>query len=584
MVQYVALARKYRPKSFADLVGQRHVSRTLSKAVESGRLHHAYLFSGTRGVGKTTLGRIIASAFLCESSNAGEPCLTCDFCTGIRNGSLLDFQEIDAASRTGIDDMRELLENVQYLPVKAKYKIYLIDEVHMLSQSSFNALLKTLEEPPEHVKFIFATTELHKILPTILSRCLQFQLKKLSVMEIAGHLKNVLEKEGIEYDDYSLNVLATSADGSMRDGLSLLDQAISYGEGKVCKESVEEMLGGLDQDNLNQLLSALLDMDAKQILEAAKSIQMQGMDLLRALNVLAEVLHATACFQQIKTHSSDSIVYREWIQPLSERFAPEEIQLFYEIVLKGVRGFSFAPSPHVAFEMTLLRLLVFSPVDPELDPEAVRQKDTQEQRQGHANASSGAASNREVQSSTSEAVHQSQVVSSKAKDNAVKGFNPDTLPKQKGAPSNNNKLTYSDFAQAGVKPENWSAFVLTLSSITDKLTYSLLMHSVLLSEEGGQFALRIETQFQTLVGKMEELHITQALQSALALENVQLILDYGHIDKERMPVGLRDLQNQELRERFLNNIDVKHLLDRFDGRVMNETIVEIDVEEVVDGV
>lgn len=337
--------------------------RALTNALEQKRLHHAYLFTGTRGIGKTTIARILAKALNCETGITSMPCGVCSACTEIDSGRFVDLIEMDAASNTQVEKMRELLENAVYAPTAARYKIYIIDEVHMLSKSAFNAMLKTLEEPPEHVKFILATTDPQKIPVTVLSRCLQFNLKQIPLPLIAAHLKHVLEQEQINCDAISLQLLARSAQGSMRDALSLLDQAIAFGEGKVEEAGVRDMLGAIDQSYLYDLLDVLAQKDGTRMLEIADTMETRSLSFDATLQDLATLLHRIALAQIVPSTIGEDTPERGRILALAETFVPEDIQLFYQIVIHGRSDLSQAPDEYAGFTMTLMRLLAFMPED-----------------------------------------------------------------------------------------------------------------------------------------------------------------------------------------------------------------------------
>lgn len=361
MSQTQVLARKWRPKDFSGLTGQDHVVRALINALEKKRLHHAYLFTGTRGVGKTTIARILAKALNCESGITAKPCGKCSACIEIDSGHFVDLVELDAASNTQVDNMRELLENALYAPTCARYKIYIIDEVHMLSKSAFNAMLKTLEEPPDHVKFVLATTEPQKIPITVLSRCLQFNLKQIPPTLIAAHLEYVLKQEKISYDEASLQLIAHAAQGSMRDALSMLDQAIIFGEGKVEKTEIHAMLGTIDQSYLYDLLEALIQKNGTQMLAIADSIQMRSLSFDTALQELARLFHSLALAKIVPQTNSNNIPEHEKICSLAKKFMPEDLQLFYQITLHGRADLGLAPDEYSGFTMTLMRMLAFTP-------------------------------------------------------------------------------------------------------------------------------------------------------------------------------------------------------------------------------
>jgi len=360
-MSYQVLARKWRPKSFSQMVGQEHVVRALSNALDQQRLHHAYLFTGTRGVGKTTLGRIIAKCLNCETGITSQPCGVCSACTEIDRGRFVDMIELDAASNTGIDNMREVLDNAQYAPTAGRFKVYLIDEVHMLSKAAFNSMLKTLEEPPEHVKFILATTDPQKIPITVLSRCLQFNLKQMSQAAIVSHLERVLDEEKIDFEGPALRLLARAAQGSMRDALSLTDQAIAHGSGKIVEAEVRAMLGVVDQTYLFDLLDALSRQDGPGLIAVADRMAERSLSFDGALQDLGVLLHQVALAQSVPEALSDDIPEKARIENLAQAFAPEEVQLQYQIVLNGRKDLYLAPDEYAGFTMTLLRMLAFRP-------------------------------------------------------------------------------------------------------------------------------------------------------------------------------------------------------------------------------
>lgn len=352
---YQVLARKWRPFSFQNMVGQQPILRMLSNALEQKRLHHAYLFTGTRGVGKTTIARILAACLNCENGITANPCGQCAACQAIQAGHFLDLFEVDAASRTKVEDTRELLENVPYPPATGRYKIYLIDEVHMLSNHSFNALLKTLEEPPEHVKFLLATTDPKRLPITILSRCLQFHLKKIPQEEIANHLQTICETDHLAFEPQALEKLAKVADGSMRDALSLLDQAIAYGKGTVHLDDVRTMIGSINQADLFILLQHLIKKDSKALFESIKELASTGPDFHQVLEELIHILHEIALIQVVP----DALLPDETIQKLANSISAEDIQIYYQIALIGRRDLSLSVTPLQGFEMIMLRMLSF---------------------------------------------------------------------------------------------------------------------------------------------------------------------------------------------------------------------------------
>lgn len=358
-MSYLVLARKWRPRRFAELVGQEHVVRALTNALDSGRVHHAFLFTGTRGVGKTTIARIFAKSLNCERGTSAEPCGECNACRDIDAGRFVDLLEIDAASNTGVDDVRELIDNAQYMPSRGRVKVYLIDEVHMLSKSAFNALLKTLEEPPGHVKFLLATTDPQKLPVTVLSRCLQFNLKRLDEAQITGQITKILEAEAIPAQPGAIRQLARAADGSLRDGLSLLDQAIAYTGSQLDDAAVAAMLGTVDRTQVAGLLDALADGDGARMLEIVGTLAEFSPDWNGVLDALADALHRVQVRQLVPGAEIDEDSVP--VDVLAAKLRPELVQLWYQMALNGRRDLSLAPSPRAGFEMTVLRMLAFRP-------------------------------------------------------------------------------------------------------------------------------------------------------------------------------------------------------------------------------
>ncbi|OOG56723.1 DNA polymerase III subunit gamma/tau [Rhodanobacter sp. C03] len=363
-MSYQVLARKWRPRKFAELVGQEHVVRALTNALETGRMHHAYLFTGTRGVGKTTIARIFAKSLNCERGQSADPCGECSVCTSVDEGRFVDLLEIDAASNTGVDDVREVIENAQYAPSRGRFKVYLVDEVHMLSKNAFNALLKTLEEPPPHVKFLLATTDPQKLPVTVLSRCLKFNLKRLLPEQISGQMRHILAAENIAYEDSAIGELARAADGSLRDGLSLLDQAIAYGGGALHADDVRTMLGSVARGQVLGVLDALAAGDGERLLVECTQIASYSPDFGGVLDDIASVLHRLQLIQLIPGYRPEEDSDDDGVLvALAERMTPEDVQLYYQIATSGRRDLMLAPDARTGFEMALLRMLAFRPGD-----------------------------------------------------------------------------------------------------------------------------------------------------------------------------------------------------------------------------
>jgi DNA polymerase-3 subunit gamma/tau len=534
-MSYLVLARKWRPKTFEQLVGQEHVVRPLVNALGNGRLHHAFLFTGTRGVGKTTIARILAKSLNCETGVTAAPCGQCSACREVDEGRFVDLIEVDAASRTKVDDTRELLDNVQYAPTRGRYKVYLIDEVHMLSGHSFNALLKTLEEPPPHVKFLLATTDPQKLPVTVLSRCLQFNLKRLSHEQIRDQLAHILQAENIDTDPASLALLSRAADGSMRDALSLLDQAIAYGGGRLQEADVRAMLGSIDRQVIGRLLAALADGDAPALLQAAHEALDHGSDGSVILDELLRALHQMALLQANLPAGDDAAA----LAPLVARMSPEDTQLFYQIALVGSRDLPHAPDDRIGLEMTLLRLLAFRPVEGAPEP---------------VTATRPLATTRATSPATASKVSTPPVTSSGP-----------TTPARAASP----RTAAGEDRTAGL---DWGAITaaMNINGFVRELANNLWMEK----REGDSFQLVIDPAHGQLLNKDREDSLRAAL-TALVGREVRISIradkaggDTPAREKQRQ----KDERQQAAEQSIHNDPNVRKLVDQLDARVLPASI------------
>ena len=492
-MSYLVLARKYRPRTFADVVGQLPVVRALANALDNERLHHAYLFSGTRGVGKTTLARILAACFNCEKGITSEPCGACDACASIAAGRFLDLIEVDAASRTGVDDTRELLSNAQFLPGQGRFKVYLIDEVHMLTGHSFNALLKTLEEPPEHVKFLLATTEAKKIPVTVLSRCLQFHLKNMLPEVIEEQLGKVLAAEGIEADPDALAVVARAAAGSMRDALSITDQAIAHGGGAVRAASVTDMLGIAGRDEVGALLDALAAKDSARLLAAGDDLAARSVDLGAVLGELQRAFHDLAVAAELGVAPATPH------ERLQGAFAPEDLQLYYQIALMGGRDMEFAPDPKVGFDMTLIRLASF-------EPEAAREPEVAGETEAVPDKAREPVEAREtVEKSPPRAAAASRSVPAAATPAPTPPARGDAPPTAKPLPQPAVEPTTAD--GAGQVSEAWHAIVAKMSPAG--VTAMILNNANLAARSPNAWTILVDPAHETLLNDKQRAEVAR---------------------------------------------------------------------------
>jgi DNA polymerase-3 subunit gamma/tau len=496
-VSYQVLARKWRPQNFQELVGQEHVQRALVNALDDDRLHHAYLFTGTRGVGKTTIARIFSKSLNCEKGITSTPCGECATCVEIAEGRYVDLIEVDAASRTGVDDTRDLLENVQYAPTRGRYKVYLIDEVHMFSKSSFNALLKTLEEPPPHVKFLLATTDPQKLPVTILSRCLQFNLKRLPVSLIISHMQHILSEENVEHNVTALQFIAEAADGSMRDALSLLDQALAFGGGVIKEQDVRDMLGSVSRDKVIKLLTAMLQRDANETLRLVAELAELSPDFENVLAELLSLLHHMSLAKTVPEALDEFVSARETLLNLSNEVSAEDLHLFYQIALIGRRDLPLSPDARNGFEMILLRMLAFRPVG----ADAGRMVQQQPPAQVITQKSSAT-----VKGKTSSAV--------------------DVRPVQKEVSRSNAAPVAAQTSQPVAVSSDWREIVNALG--LGGLVKQLAVNCTVKKREGSDIVLQIATGHSNLINPKAKQRLQQALGEYF---NIEARLDIEVVNK-----------------------------------------------------
>ena len=552
-MSYQVLARKWRPRLFKDMVGQGHVLKVLVNALDSDRLHHAYLFTGTRGVGKTTLARILAKCLNCETGVSSEPCGQCGACTGIDEGRFVDLIEVDAASRAKVDETRDLMDNVQYAPTVGRYKVYLIDEVHMFSKHSFNALLKTLEEPPEHVKFLLATTEPKRIPITILSRCLQFNLKHLGVEQIDAQLNKILVEEEIPAEDSCTRLIAAAADGSMRDALSLLDQAVSYGDGRLGNVQVRDMLGTIDAEELGVLLAHIIEQDGAAMFDRINSMAELSPDYDGMLSGLLSILHDTAV-AQVLPDGSDLV--DESCREFARRLDRETVQLYYQIALNGRRDLQMAPDQKTAFEMTMIRMLAFQPWE----------------ASGVAESES-----RRVAGDTGPAA-----AAPAAKDRSEAGPAAASAPKDRSearpvtaAPASKDR---SEARPALVSNDDWHQLVASMT--LDGLTKELASHCTLQEHQGHRICLNLHPDQEHLAATKQKDQLQAALELCFGAQT-RLVVSVEESAGET-PAQRKTRNDHETRQAALeaveNDPDVKLLVEAFDATIDKESIRHVGSE------
>lgn len=538
------LARKWRPRTFSGLTGQAHVVKALTNALEQNRLHHAYLFTGTRGVGKTTVARIFAKALNCEKGITATPCGICAACTEIDRGHFADLIELDAASNTQVDNMRDLLESALYAPTSARFKVYIIDEVHMLSKSAFNAMLKTLEEPPEHVKFILATTDPQKVPVTVLSRCLQFNLKLIPATLIAEYLQTLLIQENIAAEAAALELIARAAQGSMRDALSILDQAIAFGEGQVIEATVREMLGVIDHRHLYELLDALLAKDGKQLLFIAADMEAQCLSFDTALQDLATIFHRISLAQTVPDAITEDIPEHLNIRALAEAFSPDDIQLFYQIALHGRSDLYLAPDEYTGFTMTLIRMLTFMPDELPL---------------------------------TSSSAEQQSAISSVQRGNALSAV-ANAPDKPKAAPQKTGATQTVNIGSTAPSPHDWPELVKQLKLIG--MAKMLAHHSEAKHMTDSEIELLIPEAHKHLLDKKYQNAIQTAVDAYFG-KPVKLSFSIGSLTG-MTPVTLQQLENAKKQANAIAAIEkdpiVQDLVDSFDAKIIESSIKPLSIQ------
>ena len=573
----LALARKYRPRTFAEVVGQEHVIRALAHALEQNRLHHAYLLTGTRGVGKTTIARIIAKSLNCETGITATPCGVCETCKAIDGGRYVDLLELDAASNTQVDNMRELLENALYAPTAGRFKVYIIDEVHMLSKSAFNAMLKTLEEPPAHVKFVLATTDPQKIPVTVLSRCLQFGLKQMTPQQIRGQLEKVLGLENVDAEGGALALIARAAHGSMRDSLSLLDQAIVHGAGKVEEAGVRDMLGIVDSSYLFTVLELLAQGDGAGLMNQADAMDARGLSFETALQDLASLLHRVAMAQVLPEAIPDDEPERERLFALAGALTPEDVQLHYQIALRGRADISLAPDEYAGFTMTLLRMLAFRPDSGDSAPATAPATPQAAPRPARPPMPAAVPARPSVAQSTApQPAPRPAPVAAAAPEPAPRSVPSDPAR----ASSTGTAGSRSESPAAGSAPDlehldrdSWPGVVNALK--LGGMARMLAQHCALKSREGTRLQLAVPSEHKHLLDQGYRDKFTAVLQERFPGVRVEFVL--GEADDGDGTLAVRVAKDQEARQRgAVEAIDadpfVRDLVENFDARLVDGSV------------
>jgi DNA polymerase-3 subunit gamma/tau len=545
MTAYTALARKWRPHSFAEMAGQEHVLRALSNALASGRVHHAFLFAGTRGVGKTTVARILAKCLNCERGVSATPCGQCASCREIDAGRSVDLIEVDAASRTRVDDTRELLDNVQYAPTRSRYKIYLIDEVHMLSAHSFNALLKTLEEPPPHVKFLLATTDPQKLPVTVLSRCLQFNLKRLSVALISARLTHILQAEQIAFEPAAVQLLSQAGDGSLRDALSLLDQLLAFGNGKALEADARAMLGTVEREHVQRVVELLATGDAVALLEYARALDERSPDYAQLLDQLAALLERVALKQLVPGFEGDELHPAELLTRLAADIAAEDLQLYYQTAILGRRDLALAPDARTGFRMTLIRMLAFRPA-----------------------SAAGALAAAPVATPVRQSAGRASAAGSTPGPSSAA---PDTLAAARPEASDGAAAPAPTAPLAPAAPLDWSAILAGLE--LQGLARQLASNCALLGREGGVVRLALDARGASLRTRALEDKLAQALSRYFgATVRLQIELDDAHETPARSAERAEAQQRVQAQMAFESDPIVGTFKERFGASVLPESV------------
>ena len=541
-MSYQVLARKYRPKNFSEVVGQDHVVKALSNSLDGDQIHQAYLLSGTRGVGKTTIGRILTKSLNCEEGLTSKPCNNCNTCISINEGSFMDFQEVDAASRRGVEETQQLLETVLHMPGSSRYKVYLIDEVHMLSKHSFNALLKTLEEPPPHVVFILATTEPESVPATVLSRCLQFHLKNITSSELIGRLEFILKEENISFDKGSLSQLAKAARGSLRDCLTVTDQAIAFTDGKLKEEEISEMLGTLPQDQIFQILEAIIENDPTSLLTTLKEISSMSVDYQRLMDLLLEAIQNIALIKLSPSVAEELDIDKKRIEKLSSLISQTDIQIMYQIGLIAKRDLDLAPNMDDGFEMAMLRMLSFLP-------------DTDQEGKKKAKTESRKINKPEEKDTLDLQEDKRSVIEEEAPQNKVK-----------------------DISSKEINPENWNLIFESLE--LDPATRQLLSYSSFKKVDESVIYFSMPEEKLLLLNGKHRQRFNEALEGSLGKE-VTVFFEEGNISDDSPKVNRDKEKLRELNEaaNSLNeDPNVKHILDSLGGKIIESSIKRKEAE------